>query len=32
MFQQNILKALDIKDQEQRGETMFPDLPLMRGG
>jgi hypothetical protein len=30
--QQNVLKALDIKDQEARAESYFPDLPLLRGG
>lgn len=31
-WQQDILKALDIRQQEQRHESFFPDLPLMRGG
>jgi len=30
--QQDILKALGVKDQEPRGEAMFPDLPILRGG
>jgi hypothetical protein len=30
--QQDILKALGSKDQELRGESMFPDLPIQRGG
>lgn len=28
----SILKALASKDQEQRHESMFPDLPILRGG
>jgi hypothetical protein len=32
LSQQDILKALGSKDQEPRGESMFPDLPIMRGG
>jgi hypothetical protein len=30
--QQMILKALGSKDQELRHESMFPDLPILRGG
>lgn len=30
--QQMLLKALASKDQEQRHESMFPDLPILRGG
>ena len=30
--QQDILKALGTKDQEPRHESMFPDLPILRGG
>lgn len=30
--EQDILKALGSKDQELRSESMFPDMPLMRGG
>ena len=30
--QQMLLKALGTKDQEQRHEELFPDLPIMRGG
>jgi hypothetical protein len=29
---QRILMALDIKDQEQRHEAFFPELPILRGG
>lgn len=29
---QDTLKALDIKQQEQRHEAFFPDLPILRGG
>lgn len=29
---QRILMALDVKDQEQRHEAFFPELPIMRGG
>lgn len=32
IFNQMILKALGSKDQELRHESMFPDLPLVRGG
>lgn len=31
-WQQDILKALDIRQQEQRHESFFPDLPMLRGG
>ena len=31
-FQQDVLKCLDIKDQEARSESYFPDMPLLRGG
>src|SRR5271166_1672610 len=31
-FQAAIVKALDIKQQEKRGESYFPDLPILRGG
>ena len=31
-WQQDILKALDIRQQEQRHESFFPDLPISRGG
>jgi hypothetical protein len=30
--EQNVLRCLDAKDQEQRSESYHPDLPLMRGG
>jgi hypothetical protein len=30
--QADILKALDIKDQEARSESYFPDVSIMRGG
>ncbi len=31
-WQQDTLKALDIRQQEQRHESFFPDLPILRGG
>lgn len=31
-WQQDTLRALDIRQQEQRHESFFPDLPIMRGG
>lgn len=31
-WQQDILKALDIRQQEARHESFFPDLPVLRGG
>lgn len=31
-WQQDIMKALDIRQQEQRHESFFPDLPIARGG
>ncbi len=31
-WQQDILRALDIRQQEQRHESFFPDLPILRGG
>lgn len=31
-WQQDIMKALDIKQQEWRHESFFPDLPILRGG
>lgn len=31
-WQQDILKALDIRQQELRSESYFPDLPIARGG
>lgn len=31
-WQQDILKALDIRQQELRSESYFPDLPISRGG
>lgn len=31
-WQQDILKALDIRQQELRHEAYFPDLPILRGG
>lgn len=32
LFNQALLKALGSKDQELRHESMYPDLPIMRGG
>jgi hypothetical protein len=32
MSDQRVLMALDVKDQEQRHEAFFPELPIMRGG
>jgi hypothetical protein len=30
--QADTLRCLDLKDQELRSESYFPDLPLLRGG
>jgi hypothetical protein len=32
LWQQDIAKALAIKDREERHEAFFPDLPILRGG
>lgn len=32
LWQTDILRALDIRQQEARNESYFPDLPIMRGG
>jgi hypothetical protein len=31
-WQQDVLRALDIRQQEARHEAFFPDLPILRGG